>query len=116
MRSRALSLTAAARSGGCRWLRHIDDDAVLAQHAGQLVERAGERSLRVGTGQLHRSPRRRQQGEALRCGETQRLGEQPRHTGEDNAFVDEHVDHLVDERRQPTHRRKFEIAHQFGLA
>ena len=52
--------------------------------------------------------------EALRRGQPQRPGEEAGHADEDGVVVDEHVDHLVDERRQPAHRRQLQVVRHLG--
>jgi hypothetical protein len=85
--------------GHPRRLGFVDHDTVVTQHRGQLRQCGGQGTVGVGSRELQGGTAGGQQGEALRCSETQRFGEQPAHTGEHDSFVDPHIDQLVHERR-----------------
>ena len=91
------------------------DTCVAAERGGEFGEAASERTRRVGPGQLHRGAAGGEQLERLGRVEAQRPGEQPRHADEHRALVDEHVDQLVDERRQSAHRHQLEVGRDLVL-
>ena len=91
------------------------DACIAAERRGELAETAAEWPRRIGARQLHRRSTGGQQLERFGRVEAQRSGEQPRDAHEHGALVDEDVDQLVDERRQPTHRDQFEVGRDLVL-
>ena len=95
----------------------VDDDGVVAERGGELLParaRAGPPGRRPGSCIAARpaATRAKPSGAVSRSGRVNSRGTPTN----DRVVVDEHVDHLVDERRQPAHRRQLEVGGDLARA
>ena len=71
-------------------------------------DKVARRGLRVGD-LFHRERFAAKEGETLGRRQPQRPSEQSRDADEDQSAIDENVDHLVNERREATHRHQLQV-------